>query len=118
MKSILLSFCIVLSSFAGTKSIHMNGTWSTTKRVLEKRIPIEVSINENIKELSIEFTANIGIVYVTISDLNGNSIYNCTANTINDKTTNIILNNTLKGEFILFVTDKENEAFGEFTLTN
>lgn len=112
--TIVLVFCMVLPSSA--KKIHMNGFWNTKKRSLENTLPIRAFIDESVKELSLEFTTDLGILYVTVSDSNGNIITEV-INAASDIPVDISLSKALEGTFILSITDNNNEIWGDFSLT-
>lgn len=114
--TILLAFCILFPSFARRK-IDMKANCDTPKRSLKKNLPIQAFIEESVKELSLEFTVELGILYVTISDTNENIIIADIINTTSHTPINIALDKTLKGKFILSIIDNNNnEIYGFFSL--
>lgn len=113
---ILLAFCVVLPSFALTRKIDLKNGKRPIKRSIEI-IPINAFIDDETKELSLEFTTDLGMLYVTVSDQNGNMVYTDVVDATSGLPVNISLDKDLEGEFVLSITDdNESEVSGEFTI--
>lgn len=111
--------CMVFPAFASKDKIPLYKDLHPTKRSIEV-IPIEAFIDDETKELSLEFMADLGMLYVTVSDQNGNIVYADVVNAVSNLPVNISLDKDLEGEFVLSITDSENknEVSGEFFINN
>lgn len=114
---VLLAFCMVLPSFAKQR-IDMKGRRDTSKRSIPKDLPIQAFIEESVKELSLEFTSDLGMVYVSVSDFHGNIVYTEIIEAVSNIPINFSLDKELEGEFILTLSNEGNEMSGKFSLSN
>lgn len=115
---VLFAFCMAFPSFA-RRSVFLSIRNHVVKKSIEV-IPIEAFIDDETKELSLEFMVDLGMLYVTVSDQNGNIVYADVVNAVSNLPVNISLDKNLEGEFVLSITDSENknEVSGEFFINN
>lgn len=122
MKSLKCLFFAVLfisiSFPCFARQLNLNGEWVTHKKSIQKDIPIEAFIDEKSKELSLQFLDNLGVVYVTITNGNGEVVHNEAVDTYNAPSIRIQLGDDAGNECVLSVTDGRNEVYGEINLNN
>lgn len=61
---VLLS--VSLSCFA--RRVSLDGKWNCKHKSIHMDIPIEASIDESSKQLSLQFQEDLGLVYVTVTN--------------------------------------------------
>lgn len=57
------------------KRIHLKGKWSDRFRSITPKQPIQAWIEDNNKDLLLEFSANLGTVEVTVTNSAGEVVY-------------------------------------------
>lgn len=110
--AILLACCMALSVF-GREEIRLRDHKAKKKRSVEVPL-LKAFIDCDSKELSLEFTENLGLLSVTVSDVNGNIVYADAIGGMDNTFVTIALDQEMKGQFILSITNNENEISGEF----
>lgn len=110
--AILLACCMALPVFA-RRAILLKGKWPPIKRSMSI-YPIQAFVENQSKTLSLEFTDDLGLLSVSVSDVNGNIVYMDVIDGMDDTSVNIALDQEMKGQFILSVTNNESEICGEF----
>ena len=103
--------CIVTVPAFGEKKIDFIGEWDKFKKTILE-IPIEGNIEETTGELSLVFTEDIGDVTVTVTDKNGNIVYQESVATGNTSSWSMILDQSVK-EGKVTVTDGYNSVYAE-----
>lgn len=111
---VLVLLSISLSCFA--QPIKMYGRWNTRQKSIIQDIPIGASIDENSKELTLQFYKNLGLVYVTVSNCSGEVVYREPIDTKDIPSFIIQLDATAKEECMLSITDGRNEVSGTFVV--
>lgn len=114
-------FCIIaallsisLSCFA--REIKVEGTWRCKHKSIHLDIPIEASIDESSKQLSLQFQENLGLVYVTVTNCSGEVVYHEAVETKDVPSFIIQLDDMAKEEYVLSVTDGRSEVCGGFII--
>lgn len=113
---VVLLLSISLTCFA--KQLSFKGKWNRKQKSIVLDIPIEAFIDEKSKELSLQFLDNLGVVYVTITNGNGEVVHNEAVDTYNAPSIRIQLGDDAGNECVLSVTDGRNEVYGEINLNN
>lgn len=66
---IVMLLSISLSCFS--MKIDMQGKWESMQKSINMDIPIEASIDESSKQLSLQFYEDLGLVYVKVTNFKG-----------------------------------------------
>ncbi len=86
------------------------------QRSINLDVPIIADIDETSKVLSLEFLEYIGEVRVSVTDTNGNIVYEEMIDTQNVSSSIISLDECTSGSYGLYISDSENYAEGFFNL--
>lgn len=105
---------IAISGFAN-KAIEFHGAWSKRSKAIVYNPPIQAWIENSNEELSLFFDNDLGTIYVTIKDSLGTIIYNQDVNT-KEISSFVIPLNDIKGDYILSITDGNNQIYGQFSI--
>lgn len=105
---ILLS---ALSCFAETEEIKFIGEWKKVKSIIPQ-LPIRAWIEDNNKDLLLEFSSNLGILEVTVTNASGKVVYSKSIDTRVSSSTCITLNEEVNKGDVLFITDGSNIIHG------
>lgn len=103
-----------ISSSCFSRGIKLYGKWSHNKKSIETSLPIEASIEESVKELSLQFNRGLGLVYVTIYSLSEEVIYYEVLDAIEFSSYTIQLDKKLQGEYVISISDNMNNVYGLF----
>lgn len=109
---IVVLLSVSLSCFA--KRVSLNGKWMRIHKSIHMDIPIEASIDESSKQLSLQFQEDLGLVYVTVTNCSGEVVYHEAVETKDVPSLIIQLDDREKEECILSVTDGRSEVYGGF----
>lgn len=107
---IMACVAIPLSGFA-RKKIKVQDKWDTDKKSIA---PVEAWLEDSGKDISLQFYRNLGSVNVTVTSQSGQIVYEETINATVMSSFSIILEDTLKGEYVLSITSADNQLCGEF----
>lgn len=66
---IVMLLSISLSCFS--MKIDMQGKWESMQKSINMDIPIEASIDESSKQLSLQFYEDLGLVYAKVTNFKG-----------------------------------------------
>ena len=113
--SFSISTCTT-SLLAQRISIRGHGSLHKKQRSINLDVPIIADIDETSKVLSLEFLEYIGEVRVSVTDTNGNIVYEEMINTQNVSSGIISLDECTSGSYGLYISDSENYAEGFFNL--
>lgn len=97
-------------------SIRGHGSLHKKQRSINLDVPIIADIDETSKVLSLEFLEYIGEVRVSVTDTNGNIVYEEMINTQNVSSGIISLDECTSGSYGLYISDSENYAEVFFNL--
>lgn len=73
----LACICLAVPCFA-RRNIELAGSWKRIEKSYSTEIPIRIYLEDDNKEISIQFLDNIGCVDICITTSNGCIIYNMT----------------------------------------
>lgn len=96
--------------------IRGHGGWHKKQRSISLDVPIIADIDETSKVLSLEFLEYLGEVRVSVTDTNGNIVYEEMIDTQNVSSSIISLDEYTSGSYGLYISDSENYAEGFFNL--
>lgn len=113
----LYNFIISSSSLLAHRIyIRGHGGWHKKQRSISLDVPIIADIDETSKVLSLEFLEYLGEVRVSVTDTNGNIVYEEMIDTQNVSSSIISLDECTSGSYGLYISDSENYAEGFFNL--
>ena len=113
---VLLVAClsISLSSFA-KKCIKLKGRLNPTGKSIILKHPVEAWLDDNNKDLSLQFYRSFGVVNITVKTTSGKIVYEKYIDTSDMTSYNTALNNIPEGEYILSITNGSDILYGEFS---
>lgn len=109
--SVVLVLFFMLPCFA-KKSIAFKGYWNTKVKSINPQFPIQAWIEDNNKRLLLEFSNNIGVVYVTITNSLGEGFYSKSVDTKSMTSVIISLEEEMMQGDMLTITDGNNKIYG------
>ena len=113
---VLLTFCLVLPLFAKRSHVELSGKdGHPIKRSLES-VPVKAFIDDEVNELYLEFTSDMGMVAVTVSGGEGNIAYTDYIDGVSSVI--IALDKELQGEFTLSISNADIELSGHFFINH
>lgn len=93
------------------KRIHLKGKWSDRFRTIISEQPIQAWVEDNNKDLLLEFSANLGTVEVTVINSVGEVVHK---QSVKVKPTVVIsLEEEVKEGYMLSIVGGENLIYGE-----
>lgn len=92
------------------KRINLEGKWDVTKSVILKQ-PIQAWVEDNNKDLLLEFSTNLGTVKVTVTNSAGEVVYKQSVEA--QPLVIISLEEEMKEGFIVSITDGSNLIYGK-----
>lgn len=112
---LLLVACVAipLSGFA-RKNIKVRGMRDKKEKSITLTDPVEAWLEDNGKDLSLQFYRNLGSVKVTVTNLSGKTVYEATVDAAAMSSWHIVLGNISKGEYMLSITNDDGVLGGEF----
>lgn len=111
---IVIAILIAIPMY-GKKKISIRGIWGKSEKSLIYDLPIQAWIEDSNEELSLFFDNDLGTIYVTIKDSLDTIIYNQDVNT-KEISSFVIPLNDIKGDYILSITDGNNQIYGQFSI--
>lgn len=119
MTKLVKQFCVIvillsISLSCFSMKIDMQGKWKSMQKSINMDIPIEASIDESSKQLSLQFHEDLGLVYVKVTNCSGEVVYHEAVETKDVPSLIIQLDDMAKDECVLSITDGRNEVYGEF----
>ena len=92
------------------KRIHLKGKWSDRFRTIISEQPIQAWVEDNNKDLLLEFSTNLGTVEVTITNSVGEVVYK---QSVEARPSVVIsLEEEMRDGDVVLVTDGENVIYG------
>ena len=107
----MLALLFTLPSFA-RKSVDLKGEWKKKRKSFESLLPIRAWVETNNKDLLLEFSANLGMVEVTVKNQVGEVVFSQFVETRTLSSAIISLNKEVETGYVLSVTDGENFIYG------
>lgn len=119
MTKLVKQFCVIITLLSISLScfavkIDMYGRWERKQKSINMDIPIEASIDESSKQLSLQFYEDLGLVHVKVTNCSGEVVYHEAVETKDVPSLIIQLDDMAKDECVLSITDGRNEVYGEF----
>ncbi len=108
--SIGLILLFTLPCFA-KKEITFKGEWLKVKSIIPK-LPIQAWIEDNNKDLSLEFSSNLGLIEVIVTNSTGDIIHKQSVDTNVISFTIISLNKDVREDGIICITDGNYFIYG------
>lgn len=94
------------------KSIAFKGHWNADVKSINPQFPIQTWIEDNNKNLLLEFSYNIGVVNVIIINSEGKEVCSQSVDTKSMSSAIISLEEEMKQGDLLTITDGENIIYG------
>ena len=88
----------------------MDGKWEKGPKSITSTLPIRGWLEDNNKDLLLEFSYNLGTVQVTVTNSMGEVVYN--QSVVTKPSVGISLNEEVKEGTIVSITDGENFIYG------
>ena len=108
---LLLALFFTMPSFA-KKKVEVKGPWEKSGRSVESQLPIEVWVEDNNKDLLLEFSANLGMVEVTVRNHYGEIVCNQLVEAVEMASIIIPLHEAIQTGYSVSITDGENLVYG------
>lgn len=109
---IVMLLSVSLSCLA--RGVSLDGRWKSMQKSINMDIPIEASIDESSKQLSLQFHEDLGLVYVKVTNCSGEVVYHEAVETKDVPSLIIQLYDISKEKCVLSITDGRSEVHGEF----
>lgn len=106
-----LALAFTLPSFA-KKKVPLSGQWGKSFRSNLPQYPIQAWIEDNNKDLLLEFSSNLGSIEVIVTNFTGNVIHKQSIDTKATSFTTISLNKDVREDDIIYITDGNNIIYG------
>lgn len=109
--SLILVLAISLPCFA-KKKVEFKGDFNKWVKTSTSELPVRGWVEDNNKDLLLEFSINLGTVQVTVTNSAGEVVYN--QSVVTKPSVVISLDKETKGETTISITDGENLIYGIF----
>ena len=97
------------------RKIHLNGDWNVGKKSIDTSVPIEVNVDDVTGDICIGFRENLGVIYVSFINVNGEIAYQEIVDAIRNES-KIIPCQEIGASGIILITDQiGNYLYGELT---
>lgn len=106
-----LALIFTLPSFA-KKPIFLSGQWDRDARSIIPQLPIRAWIEDNNKDLSLEFSSYLGTIEVTVTSPTDDIIHKQSVDTKVAPSTIISLSENIDPNDIIYITDGNNIIYG------
>ena len=108
---LVLALFFTVSSFA-KKDVDLKGEWKQKGRSVNSLQPIKAWVEDNNKDLLLEFSANLGMVEVTVRNHYGEIICNQLVEAVEMASIIIPLHEAIQIGYSVSITDGENLVYG------
>ena len=106
----ILVLAISLPCFA-KKKVELIGRWDLKTKSITFQLPVQTWVQDNNKDLLLEFTADLGTVQVTVTNLAGEVVYN--QSIVTKPSVVISLDKEIREGATVSITDGKNLVYGE-----
>lgn len=106
-----LALTFILPGFAKRK-VPLSGQWGKSFKSSHPQYPILVWIEDNNKDLSLEFSSNLGLIEVIVTNSTGDIIHKQSVDTNVISFTIISLNKDVREDGIICITDGNYFIYG------
>lgn len=110
--SMAIALLFVVPCFS--KPIDLYGQWKHNKKSIPIDLPMDASIEEASKELTVNFHTDLGLVYVTVYNEEGDIVHNVAVQTEETSCWTLPLEGLCE-EGHLQITDGQNNVYGSFS---
>ena len=93
------------------KEVKMDGKWEKGTKSITSTLPIHGWLEDNNKDLLLEFSTNLGTVQVTVTNSMGEVVYN--QSVVTKPSVVISLDEEVKDGTIVSITDGVNSIYGK-----
>ena len=107
--SLILVLAISLPYFA-KKKVELIGRWDLKTKSITFQLPVQTWVQDNNKDLLLEFTADLGTVQVTVTNSAGEVVYN--QSIVTKPSVVISMDEEAKNGDVVSITDGINHAYG------
>lgn len=115
---LVLGMCLSIQGFA-RKNVVLKGSWNRVEKSITPNLPIQVWLEDNNKDITIQFFENLGPVNITIVTSDGNIMYDTVLGTTEMSTFSIELDDTLiNNEYRIIVSNVKNTVSGLFSINH
>lgn len=113
---LVLGMCLSIQVFA-RKNVVLKGSWNRVEKSITLNLPIQVWLEDNNKDITIQFFKNLGLVDVSIISFEGNVIYNTVIDAGESYIHLVTLNKELNSlDCQIFISNKDNQVQGLFSV--
>lgn len=113
---LVLGMCLSIQVFA-RKNVVLKGSWNRVEKSITPNLPIQVWLEDNNKDITIQFFKNLGLVDVSIISFEGNVIYNTVIDAGESSTHIVTLDKELNSlDYQIFISNKDNQVKGLFSV--
>ena len=113
---LVLGMCLSIQVFA-RKNVVLKGSWNRVEKSITLNLPIQVWLEDNNKDITIQFFKNLGLVDVSIISFEGNVIYNTVIDAGESYIHFVTLNKELNSlDCQIFISNKDNQVQGLFSV--
>lgn len=105
--SLMLILAISVPCFA--KKVELKGDWDLRIKSIIPKLPIQAWLEDNNKDLLLEFSTNLGTVQVTVTNSEGEVVYE--QSVVTQPEVVISLDKEVE-EGCVIITDRENMVYG------
>lgn len=113
---LILGMCLSIQGFA-RKNVVLKGSWNRVEKSISPNIPVQIWLEDNNKDITVQFLENLGPVNISIVSSEGNVTSNITIDAIKSSTHIITLDNELNSlDYQIFIFNRENLVQGIFSL--
>ena len=115
---LVLGMCLSIQVFA-RKNVVLKGSWNRVEKSITPNFPIQVWLEDNNKDITIQFFENLGPVNITVVTSDGNIMYDTVLGTTEMSTYSIELDDTLiNNEYRIIVSNVKNTVSGLFSINH
>ena len=100
------------------QKVRFKGQWSNKSKSLTPIHPLQAWIEDDNRSLSLEFHSNIGIVIISVTNSNGDTIYSQVVNTESTPAIFISLPRDIEQGDVLSVKDDFNNIYGNLFINS
>lgn len=93
------------------KEVKMDGKWNKRPKSITSELPIQAWLEDNNKDLLLEFSTNLGTVRVTVTNSEGEIVYE--QSVVTQPSILISLDKEVKEGSTIVITDGDNLVYGE-----
>lgn len=93
------------------KKVELNGNWDGRIKSIIPELPIQAWLEDNNKDLLLEFSTNLGTVQVTVTNSEGEVVYE--QSVVTQPSILISLDKEVKEGSTIVITDGDNLVYGE-----